>query len=68
MSFGFCLVNFECDACVTVDHSLVDSHPKTPRPTNVRLYAFCNRKSVDVYSIAVYVNYSEKYALCLRNF
>ena len=28
LSFGFCLVNFERDACLAVDHSLVYSYPK----------------------------------------
>ena len=28
LSFGFCLVNSECDAYVSVDHSLAYSHPK----------------------------------------
>ena len=29
LSFGFCLVNFECNAYLIVDHSLVYSYPKT---------------------------------------
>ena len=29
LSFGFCLVNFECDAYLAVDHSSVHSYPET---------------------------------------